>query len=486
MVNLTPSGEQFNKKVNGILSKLIQHSGIDGRLGTFRVFNNIAAEFASIAVVGLGKEGAGYNQLETIEEGLENARVAAAAGARLLDEEDCHTIHVDAMNYPEAVAEGSTLSVWRYEENKEAPKRKLIPRLELYGSRETDEWTRGLFKADSQNLVRRLSKMPANQMTPRAFAQAAVDLLCPCNVNVEVRNVDWIESQKMSSLLTVAYSSCEKPYFLELNYCGNPVGDQPILLVGKGLTYNSGGLCLKDAAELPMCHASMAGAAVVVATIRAAAALQLPINISGVIPLCENMPSGKAFRSGDIITCLNGKTVAAHDTRNAGVLVLADTLTYAQTLLKPRMIINVATLTDGVESAFGGGATGVLSTSDELWHELNRAGAVTGDRVWRLPLWKYFSGKMTRFPDVDVSNRGLGKGSTCLAAAFFKEFIPSTEWMHLDIKGVGMSAPDNLCPYLKENGLTGRPVRTLIQFLYQLACPQAFQAEKDAKKTCLK
>lgn len=127
VVNLTPNGEQFDRKGNGIFAKLTQRIGLDGSLGTSIVFHNIGTEFASIAVVGLGKEVAGYNQLETIEEGPENARVAAAIGPGLLDDEDCHTIHVDAMNYPEAVAEGSTLSVCRYEENKEASKRKLMP-----------------------------------------------------------------------------------------------------------------------------------------------------------------------------------------------------------------------------------------------------------------------------------------------------------------------------------------------------------------------
>lgn len=149
----------------------------------------------------------------------------------------------------------------------------------------------------------------------------------------------------MTSFLAVGKSSCEPPVFLEISYCGDESNESPILLVGQGITFNSGGLCLKKPEGMDEYRGAMSGAASVVAAIRAAAALSLPINVVAVIPLCENMPSGMAFKPGDVITCLNGKSIAVHDTNNAGRLIMADTFCYAQTVYKPKLVVDVATLT---------------------------------------------------------------------------------------------------------------------------------------------
>lgn len=266
--------------------------------------------FDSIAVVGCGKDGIGFNQLEAIDEGMENARVASGVGARCLRDIGCDQIFVDPMEYPEQVAEGCSLALWK---NMFLHGKKYdMPKLELYESMETDAWTRGLFKADAQNLARTLCDAPGNQITPTRFAQACVDALCPCGVTIEVRNTDWIEAQNMTSFLSVAKSSCEPPILLELSYCGEPQDERPILLIGAGMTFNSGGLCLKPAKGMYEYRSAMAGAACVVGTMRAIAGLNLPINVIGIVPLCENMPSGMSFKPGDVITALNGKTIAVH------------------------------------------------------------------------------------------------------------------------------------------------------------------------------
>jgi len=285
-------------------------SGITGRLGWGKVFNNLDPEFRAVAIVGLGREGAGFNELEMIDEGMENARVAAGVGARSLQLQGCSEVFVDSMEYPEQAAEGSSLAVWRYQDNKRKQDRTIIPKLELFDSPDVDAWTRGLFKAEAQNLARRLSDAPANQMTPTTFAQATVDALCPCGVTVEIRTMEWIEQQHLNSFLAIAKGSCEPPVLLEISYCGTAPEDKPILLIGKGITFNSGGLCLRPCKGMDEYRGSMAGAAVVVAAMRAAAALSLPINISAVIPLCENLPSGMAVKPGDVVTLLNGKTLA--------------------------------------------------------------------------------------------------------------------------------------------------------------------------------
>lgn len=342
---LTHYGEKFDKRVQGKLTELIKESGITGILGKGKVFNNLDPEYSSVAVIGLGKEGLGFNALEGLDQGMENARVGSGIGCKKLRDQGCTHICVDPMEYAEQAAEGGALAIWRYQDNKIKDERKKNPKLELYESPDQDAWTRGLFKAEAQNLARRLCDTPANQMTPTNFAQATVDALCPCGVNVEVRNMDWIETQNMHSFLAVARSSCEPPIFLELTYCGTKMEEKPILLVGKGITFNSGGLCLKDPEHMSEYRASMAGAAVVVAAMRGASALSLPINITAVIPLCENMPSGMSFKPGDVIQSLNGKSIAVHDTNNAGVLLMADTFTYGQTVFKPKLVVDVATLT---------------------------------------------------------------------------------------------------------------------------------------------
>ncbi|XP_055640892.1 cytosol aminopeptidase-like [Toxorhynchites rutilus septentrionalis] len=479
---LSPVAGRFDAKTEGNLLNLIKESNLKGKIGSVKVFNNIDPDYGSVAVVGLGLEGLGYNELEQLDEGLENIRIASGVGAMCLATNGCTRIWVDPMQGAEQAAEGSGLGTWKYQANRMKEDRKPIPKLELFDSPEGDAWTRGLFKADAQNLARSLSDAPGNQITPTSFAQAAVDALCPCGVSTEVRNMDWIESKSMTSFLSVAKSSCEPPIFLEISYCGEHDAGRPVLIVGKGLTFNSGGLCLKVSEGMSQYRASMAGAASVIATIRAAAALSLPINLVGLIPLCENMPSGMAFKPGDVITTLNGKTVAIHDTNNAGRLIMADTFIYGQTTFKPKIVMDVATMTEGVTHALGGAASGVFANSDFLWKQMQKAGAITGDRVWRMPLWKYYTHKVTNYTNVDLSNTGQGRGSSCLGAAFLKEFVPCVDWIHLDITGVGMLKKGVGIPYLADDRMTGRPTRTLIQFLYQLACPD--EQVKSLSKEC--
>lgn len=472
---LTSTGEKFDDRVNGKISELIKETNITGKLGVGKVFNNIDPEFRSVAVIGVGREGAGFNELEMLDEGMENVRVAAGVGARSLQYQGVSEILVDTMEYPEQAAEGSSLAIWRYHDNKKKAERMLIPKLDIYDSPDVDAWTRGLFKAEAQNLARRLSDTPANQMTPTAFAQAAVDALCPCGVTVEIRTMEWIEQNRLNSFLMIAKGSCEPPVILEISYCGTAPEDKPILLLGKGMTFNSGGLCLRPCKGMDEYRGAMAGAAVVVAAIRAAAALSLPVNISAVIPLCENMPSGMAVKPGDVVTLLNGKTLAIRDTDKAGVAVMADPLLYAQSTYKPRLVVDVATLGMGVVKGLGGGAAGIFSNSHYIWKQFQKAGSLTGDRVWRLPLWQYYKRLVTNHISFDISNDGKGPASSCLAAAVLHEMVPCVDWAHLDIRGVGMLTKYGTIPYLLRGRMTGRPTRTLIQFLYQMACPDQQQ-----------
>lgn len=470
---LSPTGEKINDRTNGKLKDLISQTSITGVLGRGKVFNNVDDEFNSIAVVGLGLEGIGFNELEMLDEGMENVRIAAGIGARSLQMIGIGDIFMDCMDYPEQAAEGSMLAIWHYQDMIKKKNRDVVPKITPYDTGDIDSWTRGCYKAESQNMARRLCDMSANCMTPTAFAQATVDSLCPCGITVDIRTMDWIETQRMSSFLMIAKGSCEPPVLMEISYCGTAPEDKPVLFLAKGITFNSGGLNLRSCTDMDEYRAGMSGAAACVAMMRCVAALSLPLNVVVIVPLCENMPSGMSSKPGDIVTLLNAKALAIRDLDKAGVVVMADPLIYGQTAFKPRLVVDVATLGTGVKKAIGGGASAIFSNSHYIWKQFQRAGSLTGDRMWRMPLWQYYRKQVTDELSYDLSNDGRGTANSCLAAAVLHELVPCADWAHIDIRGSGMLTKYGLIPYLSKGKMTGRPTRTLVQFLYQLSCPTA-------------
>lgn len=467
---LTKGAYRFDDSHGGHLMHLVVNSDHLGRLGESKTYTNMGSEVAAVSVVGLGPQNSGMCQLESIDVARENVRYAAGVGSKILEDKGCTHILVDGMEFPEQAAEGSTLALWKYQENVHSEKQKYSPPLDIYNPEDKLGWATGVVKAECQNTARRLSEMPANQCTPSIFAQQVVDLLCPLGVNVEVRNINWIEHNSMNCFLTVSKSSCEPPIMLELIYCGGGSSDdKPILLVGEGQTFNTGGLCLKKPEGMQEYRASMTGAACVVGAIQAAAALQMKSKVVGLIPLCENMTSGMAVRPGDVITSKTGKTIVVHDSNESGMLMLIDALIYGQGLFLPKLTIDVATSTEDIKNALGGAATGVFTDAAYLWSDIEKAGMVTGDRMWRMPLWNYFTEKVTSYEKYDTTNKGRGSAQACKTAACLREFVTGCDWMHLDIRGVGMWCNNKVFPYYDEGYMTGRPTRTLIEFLCQAA-----------------
>ncbi|XP_059482769.1 cytosol aminopeptidase-like isoform X3 [Neocloeon triangulifer] len=431
---LTPAGKRFDQSVDGQLSKLIQSSGPVLKKGKTRVFFGLPG-YSAVAVAGLGKKGLGYNDQENINEGLE------------------------------AAAEGANLGVWKYQGPK-SKKAKPLPVIEPFEKSGTN-WSNGVAKADAQNFARRLMDTPANLMTPTIFAQEAASVLSKVNVEVEIHDQKWAEEKKMGSFLSVTRGSDEPPRFLEMSYFGASNSlSKPVVLVGKGVTFDTGGISLKPPGKMDEMRADMGGAACVVATLKAAATLKIPINIKGLVPLCENMPSGRATKPGDVVTAMNGKTIQIDNTDAEGRLILADALWYAAQSPN-RVIVDMATLTGAMTVCLGQAAAGVFSNSNEMWEELQKASCQTGDRVWRFPLWNFYTKQISEIPGADLNNIGKGPGGgSCTAAAFLKEFVGDSVWMHLDIASV-MSSSGSEVPYISK-GMAGRPVRTLIQFLAQL------------------
>ncbi|KAM8878495.1 cytosol aminopeptidase [Spinachia spinachia] len=467
-LHLTEAAASFDKNISGKLSELLEISGPALKKGRSRIFYGIHKDYPCVAIVGLGKTSAGVCGSENWDTGKENIRQAASVGCRLLQDLEVNHVEVDGCGDAQSAAEGAALGLFQYDELKSKKKTKVTT--QLHGSSDSIGWQKGVKYADGQNLARLLMEAPANHITPTAFANTIEEKLTMHSerVTINKRSQAWIEQQQMGAFLSVSRGSEEPPVFLELHYSGSPDSKQaPLLLVGKGITFDSGGISLKPSPSMDAMRADMGGAATVCASIVTAAALKLPVNIIGLAPLCENMPSGKATKPGDVVTARNGKTIQVDNTDAEGRLVLADALCYGHTF-NPRAIVNVATLTGAMDVALGSAATGVFTNSDWLWEQLHKASVVTGDRVWRMPLFQHYTRQVTDSQLADLNNIGKysRSGGACTAAAFLREFVSAPHWAHLDIAGV-MSNKDEV-PYLRK-GMSGRPTRTLVEFAAGLA-----------------
>ncbi|XP_004065994.4 cytosol aminopeptidase [Oryzias latipes] len=467
-LQLTEAAAHFNQSVSGKLSELLQISGPKLKKGKSRIFYGIHKDFPCVAVVGLGKNDAGVCGAENWDTSKESIRQGMAAGCQLLQELELNSVEVDGCGDAQSAAEGATLGLFHFDQLKSKKKTKVS--LQLHGSADAEGWEKGITYAEGQNLARLLMEAPANHMTPTAFANIIEEKLAPHaeRVTINKRPQDWIKEQQMGAFLSVSKGSEEPPVFLELHYNGSPDSKEPpLLLVGKGITFDSGGISLKPSPSMDAMRADMGGAATVCASIVTAAALKLPVNIIGLAPLCENMPSGKATKPGDVVTAKNGKTIQVDNTDAEGRLILADALCYGHSF-NPRAIVNVATLTGAMDVALGSAATGVFTNSNWLWEQLHKASVVTGDRVWRMPLFQHYTKQVTDSQLADLNNIGKysRSGGACTAAAFLREFVTAPHWAHLDIAGV-MSNKDEI-PYLRK-GMSGRPTRTLVEFAASLA-----------------
>ncbi|EHA99022.1 Cytosol aminopeptidase [Heterocephalus glaber] len=463
----TSAGENFNKLVDGKLRDILNMSGPPLKTGKTRTFYGLHQDFPSVVLVGLGKRTAGVDEQENWHEGKENIRAAVAAGCRQVQDLELSSVEVDPCGDAQAAAEGAVLGLYEYDDLKQ--RKKMVVSAKLHGSGDQEAWQKGVLFASGQNLARQLMETPANEMTPTRFAEIIEKNLrgASSKTEVHIRPKCWIKEQEMGSFLSVAKGSDEPPVFLEIHYRGSPnASEAPLVFVGKGITFDSGGISIKASANMDLMRADMGGAATICSAIVSAAKLNLPVNIIGLAPLCENMPSGRANKPGDVVRARNGKTIQVDNTDAEGRLILADALCYAHTF-NPKLIINAATLTGAMDIALGSGATGVFTNSSWLWNKLFEASIETGDRVWRMPLFEHYTRQVVDCQLADVNNVGKYRSAgACTAAAFLREFVTHPKWAHLDIAGV-MTNKDEV-PYLRK-GMTGRPTRTLIEFLLRFS-----------------
>lgn len=313
---------------------------------------------------------------------------------------------------------------------------------------------------------RDLSSHPGNKATPTFLADTAKKIAGENNITCKVLGPKEMKRLGMGALLGVAQGSAEPPALIVLEYHGGRKKDAPVVIVGKGITFDTGGISIKPSTGMHEMKMDMSGGAVTIGTLQAAACLQLPINVVGIVPAAENMPGGSAIKPGDILTSMSGKTIEVLNTDAEGRLVLADALGYAGRY-KPKAVIDLATLTGAVVVALGSHAAAVLGNDSGLIERLIDSGKATGERLWELPLWAEYEKAMeSSIADLkNIAAPGVGAGSI-LGAIFLKAFAGEQPWSHLDIAGTSWFGEDR--PYTPK-GASGFGVRLLLHYLEQEA-----------------
>ena len=319
---------------------------------------------------------------------------------------------------------------------------------------------RGVAIGEGIILAKNLGNLPGNYCTPTYLGEQAIELGKRHGIKVEVLDEKQIAKLGMGSFLAVAQGSKQPPRLIVMEYNGGKRGAAPVALVGKGVTFDTGGISIKPAGEMDEMKFDMCGAASVLGTMKAIALMKLPLNVVGVVPATENMPGGNAIKPGDVVTTMSGQTVEILNTDAEGRLILCDALTYVEKF-KPAAVVDIATLTGAMVIALGHVATGLFANSDPLAHELIQAGEASWDRAWHMPLWDdYQEGLKSNF--ADFPNIATRAGGSITAACFLARLTKAYSWAHLDLAGTAWKSG-------AEKGATGRPVALLTHFLLKRA-----------------
>ncbi len=306
------------------------------------------------------------------------------------------------------------------------------------------------------NLTKDLGNLPPNICTPSYLASTGTKLAKQYKMKSKVFNQKEIERLKMGSFLSVAKGSREAPKFICIEHYGGKKNQKPIVLVGKGITFDAGGISIKPSADMDEMKYDMCGAATVLGVLKTVGELKLPINLVALIPTCENLPDGNALKPGDIVRSMSGQTIEVLNTDAEGRLILCDALTYAERF-NPDVVVDIATLTGACVIALGHHATGLFSNDDTLANDLSAAGYEANDKAWHMPLWDEYQPQLdSNF--ADMANIGGRAAGSITAACFLSRFAKKYSWAHLDIAGTAWKSG-------KQKGGSGRPVPLLSQFL---------------------
>jgi len=314
--------------------------------------------------------------------------------------------------------------------------------------------------ADGADLARTLGNLPPNLCTPSYLADEARKLARQFKLGIEVLERRDMEKLGMGALLAVTRGSRQPPKLIVLHYRGAAKKKKPLVLVGKCITFDTGGISLKPSGEMDEMKFDMSGAGSVLGTIRALAGMRAPVNVTGVVPTCENMPGGEATRPGDVVTTLSGQTVEILNTDAEGRLILCDALTYSERF-SPDAVVDIATLTGAMVIALGHVATGLFANDQKLADDILAAGDDAWDRAWQMPLWEDYQEQL-RSNFADMANIGGRPGGSITAACYLSRFTRKLRWAHLDIAGTAWRSG-------RDKGSTGRPVPLLVRLALRKA-----------------
>lgn len=403
----------------------------------------------------------------------ERLRRAAAAVAQRAASMKCERLAIvlpcdvaTAHDAAQAIVEGVVLGVYAYDkyftENKPGKKlQKLLLLVESESDIADAKLGAGVGEAiaNGVTLARDLANAPSNELHPEALADRAAEL-GGLGVNVSRLDKDHITELNMGGLLAVNQGSVRPPFLVVMEWNGGAEGESPIVLVGKGITFDTGGISIKPSAGMGDMKMDMGGAAAVIGAMRSVAELRLPLNVVGLVPTTENMPSGSAYKPGDVITFMNGKTAEIDNTDAEGRLILADALCYAGRY-KPQAVVDLATLTGACVIALGNVASGLMGNNTDLNLKIVEAGNRSYDRVVELPLWEEYE-ELIKSDIADVKNSGGRAAGTITAGLFLQHFVDGFPWAHIDIAGTGMTSKAS--GYINKGG-TGAGVRLLVDML---------------------
>ncbi len=461
---------RVDQTLGGMIARLIKRGDFKAKPGAVHLFypaGKIVPE--RLLLAGLGKRSDfTFNRLrQAVGKAAPSLRASGATDA---------TFFIDGLNpdYKEigqAVVEGGMLGLYRflkYKTNEESDRKKEIRQITVLteAAGAVDALRQGVKTgkeiAESAAVARDMVNSPAADMTPTVIA-AKARKIARLGLTVEVLDRAQMEKLGMGALLGVASGSVQPPKFIIIEYRRG--GKKPfIAFVGKTITFDSGGISLKPAENMDRMKDDMSGGAAVLGAIRTAEALKLPLNVVGLLPATENMPSGSAYKPGDVLRTLSGQTIEIINTDAEGRLILSDALAYA-CRYKPAVIVDIATLTGACRIALGQEAIGMLGTDEKLKQMIREAGEKTGERVWELPLWEgYYD--LIKSDIADMKNAGGRDGGAITAAALLSKFVQKYPWVHLDIAATAWTDKDR--PYTPK-GATGIGVRLLTQFLRDYA-----------------
>ncbi|HXF80493.1 MAG TPA: leucyl aminopeptidase [Usitatibacter sp.] len=466
---LSASAQALDSASRKYVSEVLRRGDHEGKAGTTLLLQKVPHVPAErVLLVGLGRERA---FAEAAYRGALAATARALKGTGAAEATVCLTeLNVKGRDMAWKVEQAAIVlseGTYRFDRMKSKPaaaSKALRKATLLAGRGDIAAAGQGLARGEAiaagMALAKDLGNLPGNICTPTYLAQQAVELGKASGLKVQILEKKDIEKLGMGSFLAVAQGSVQPPKLIVMEYNGGKRDAAPVALVGKGITFDTGGISIKPAAEMDEMKYDMCGAASVFGTMKAVAAMKLPINVVGVVPATENMPDGNAIKPGDIVTTMSGQTVEILNTDAEGRLILCDALTYVEKY-KPAAVIDIATLTGAMVIALGHIATGMFSNDDALASEVLAAGDAAWDRAWHMPLWDDYQ-EMLKSNFADFPNIATRAGGSITAACFLARFTKSYPWAHLDVAGTAWKSG-------AEKGATGRPVALLSQFLARRA-----------------